>query len=280
MSKRVLLTGATGFVGRQVLQALLRRGADVDVITRSVNPDLEGVSRVFPTDDLFAEDEAFFARCLDGTDIVVHAAWYVEPGDYVVSPRNLHCMAGTLRFAETIANTGKARLVGVGTCFEYDVSLGYLRTSSPLDAKTPYGAAKASTYQALSASLPRFGVSFAWCRLFYLYGEGENARRLFPYIRSRLSAGEPVELSSGTQIRDYLEVSDACERIADVALSDAVGAFNICSGRPVTVGEIARGIASEYGRPDLLRFGVRPDNPDDPPFIVGEPSPIPAASEG
>jgi nucleoside-diphosphate-sugar epimerase len=280
MIRRVLLTGATGFVGRQILAGLQRRGAQVDVISRRETPDLPGVSRVTLTRDLFAEDTTFFQKCLEGIDTVVHAAWYVDPKDYVVSPRNLHCMSGTLRLAEAVATDGTPRFLGVGTCFEYDVTDGYLRTSGRLDPTTPYGAAKAATYLALSKSLPHFGTAFAWCRLFYLFGEGEDQRRLVPYIRSRLESGEAAELSSGKQVRDYLDVAEAGDRIAEVALSDVQGALNICSGDPVTVAEIASRIATEYGRPDLLKFGVRPDKSDDPPFIVGEPSPLDAAQRG
>src|SRR4029079_2617478 len=134
---------------------------------------------------------------------------------------------------------------------------------------TPYAQAKVDAFNALSASLHQQGVAFAWCRLFYLYGEGEDGRRLVPYVRARLQAGEPGELSSGTQIRGYLDVSEAGQMIADVALGRGEGPVNICSGQPVTVREVAERIADEFGRRDLLRFGARPDNPVDPPYVVG-----------
>jgi len=64
-------------------------------------------------------------------------------------------------------------------------------------------------------------------------------------------------------------VEEAGRMIADVALGHSEGAVNICSGTPVTVRELAESIADEYGRRDLLRFGARPDNPFDPPKVVG-----------
>ena len=117
--------------------------------------------------------------------------------------------------------------------------------------------------------LPQHGVEFAWCRLFYLYGEGEDARRLVPYLRAKLTAGEPAELSSGTQVRDFLDVREAGRMIAEVALGSMQGPVNICSATPITVRALAERIADEYGRRDLLRFGVRPDNLVDPPVVVG-----------
>src|SRR5689334_4802857 len=171
------------------------------------------------------------------------------------------------RFAGARAH-GARRLIGIGTCFEYDLDVRYLSVTTPLKPLTPYAQAKVDTFAALSKLLPERGIEFAWCRLFYLFGEGEDARRLVPLLHAKLGAGEPVELSSGSTIRDYLDVRDAGRMIAEVALGSIQGPVNICSGKPVTVREIAEKIADEYGRRDLLRFGARPDHLD-PPCIVG-----------
>ncbi len=138
-----------------------------------------------------------------------------------------------------------------------------------LRPSTPYAEAKAAAFTQLSRSLPQHGIEFAWCRLFYLYGEGEDARRLVPYLRGKLSAGEPAELTSGEQIRDYLDVRDAGRMIVDAALGAVQGPVNICSGIPTTIRQFAERIADEYGRRDLLRFGARPNNVVDPPCVVG-----------
>ena len=129
--------------------------------------------------------------------------------------------------------------------------------------------AKAAAFLSLSQWLPLNSVEFAWCRLFYLFGEGEDERRLVPYLRMKLAAGEPVDLTSGNQIRDFLDISEAGRQIAKVALNDRTGAVNICSGVPITVRQMAERVADEYGRRDLLKFGVRPDNIIDPPCVVG-----------
>jgi nucleoside-diphosphate-sugar epimerase len=90
-----------------------------------------------------------------------------------------------------------------------------------------------------------------------------------PYLRAQLKAGERAELSSGTQIRDFLDVREAGRMIAETALGRVQGPVNICSAQPVTVRQLAERIADEYGRRDLLRFGARPDNLVDPPVVVG-----------
>jgi dTDP-6-deoxy-L-talose 4-dehydrogenase (NAD+) len=90
-----------------------------------------------------------------------------------------------------------------------------------------------------------------------------------PYLRAKLAAGEPAELTSGNQIRDFIDVSEAGRLIVDTVLGTQQGAINICSGIPITVKQLAEKIADEYGHRDLLRFGVRLDNLIDPACVVG-----------
>ena len=93
--------------------------------------------------------------------------------------------------------------------------------------------------------------------MFYLYGEGEDDRRLVPYLHKQLTNGEAVELTSGKQIRDFLDVTEAGRIIAEIALCEKSGPINVCSGIPITVRQLAEQIADKYGRRDLLKFGVR-----------------------
>lgn len=271
--RRVLLTGGTGFVGRQIAMALEAAGVRVRAVVRAGSearlPACGTIDSVVTTADLFAESPDWWTQACVGTDTVIHAAWYAEPGKYLRSEKNLDCLEGTLRLARGAATGGIRRFVGIGTCFEYDLAGGTLSVGTPLRPVTSYAGAKAAAFLALSQWLPAQGVSFAWCRLFYLYGEGEDERRLVPYVRSRLAAGLPVELTSGTQIRDFLDVREAACRIAEVALGDPTGPINVCSGVPVTVRQLVEAIADEYGRRDLLRFGTRPNNLVDPPCVLG-----------
>jgi nucleoside-diphosphate-sugar epimerase len=269
----VTLTGATGFVGRQILGNLLERGCSVRVLVRDPSRlhdvPARGALEVVQTPDLFAEVSDRLEELLEGSETLVHAAWHAEPGEYATSPLNLACLTGTLNLASAFAAVGGKRFVGVGTCAEYDPSAGLMTTDTPLAPNTLYAACKASAFQVLRSFLGTKDMSFAWCRIFYLYGEGEDERRLVPYIRRQLGAGQDVLLSHGDQVRDFLDVKDAARMIADVALGQQQGAVNICSGEAVTVRQLAERIADEYGRRELLRFGARPENIFDPPRVVG-----------
>lgn len=273
MTGITLLTGATGFVGRQVLRALCERGVRMRVVVRENSQDqvanLAGIESVVTTLDLFAEDAVWWANVCKGIHTVIHVAWFAEPGKYLQSSKNLDCLIGTLQMAKGSARAGVKRFIGVGTCFEYELSSSFLSAETPLQPLTPYAGSKAAVFMALSQCLPQQGVEFAWCRLFYLHGEGEDARRLVPYLRTNLAVGLPAKLTSGQQIRDFLNVREAGQMIAETALGHQQGPVNICSGIPITVRQLAEQIADEYGRRDLLEFGARPDNLIDPPCVVG-----------
>ena len=269
MSARILLTGGGGFVGRHILSELSNINSDVTLVVRGEPKQIKNVDRTILTNDIFAQSKSWWAEALQGIDTVIHAAWYVEPGLYLQSPINLDCLKGTITLAQACIDAGVRRFVGIGTCFEYDTDAGYLSVETPLRPASAYAAAKAATYLALNQSLPKAGVEFVWCRLFYLYGDGEDPRRLVPYIHQQLQQEKFVELTDGLQVRDYMDVRDAAASIVTAAGGNITGALNICSGKGVTIRELALRIAHTYGHPELLRFGAINTNIHDPLIIVG-----------
>jgi nucleoside-diphosphate-sugar epimerase len=276
VTRRILITGAAGFVGQQVVRSLCERGIALRLVVRegkrAASPLLPSGCEIVTSEDLFSENSQWWAEQFEGVDAVVHLAWYAEPGKYLNSPKNMDCLTGSLTLARGAVQAGVKRFIGVGTCFEYDLSAGVLSVDTPLGPITPYASAKAALYLSLKHWLQTHSVEFAWCRLFYLFGEGEDPRRLVPYVRSKMERSEPAELTRGTQVRDFLNVADAGRMIADVAVGDKTGPVNVCSGVPITVRQLVEQIADEYGRRDLLVFGARQDSLIDPPCVVGIPS--------
>jgi dTDP-6-deoxy-L-talose 4-dehydrogenase (NAD+) len=269
----VLLTGSTGFVGRQILKVLQEKGHQVRLIIRDDSQlriaNMKGIEHIVHTPNIFTESSSWWEGVCAGVDIVIHCAWYAEPGQYLQSDKNLECLVGTLSLAKAAANVEVKRFVGIGTCFEYEMSNKPLSVYSPLSPLSPYAAAKAATYLMLSQYFFQKSLSFVWCRLFYLFGEGEDPRRFIPYLHKKLSSGEVAELTSGNQIRDFINVSVAAEKIVETAFSDIVGPTNICSGEAISIRQLAEKIAGIYNACALLNFGARPDNLVDPPYVVG-----------
>jgi nucleoside-diphosphate-sugar epimerase len=278
MSGIVILTGATGFVGRQVLRALATTGAKVRVIVRKGREweveRSDALESIVSTEDLFAEDVSWWVEVLRDSETIIHCAWYAEPGKYLRSTQNLSCLIGTLQMAKGAILAGMKRFVGIGTCFEYDLTNGFVSIDTPLMPLTPYAGAKVAAFLGLTHILPAQGLEFSWCRLFYLHGEGEDGRRLIPYLRANLADGMPVKIVSGEHIRDFLDVRDAGQIITKIALSRSLGPVNVCSGIPITIRQIAEKIADEYGRRDLIEFGTPPTHAFNPPCVVGVATPL------
>lgn len=273
--KKILITGGTGFVGRQIVRSLSKKNVEITLVVRSGKENavenIASVKKVITSQDIFVENRHWWANACKGIDAVIHAAWYVESGKYLESEKNADCLVGSLELVRGAACAKVARFIGIGTCFEYELSASRLSIQTPLKPLTTYAAAKTSLFTFSSTYLPSRGTDFAWCRLFYLYGEGEDERRLVPYIRHKISKGEVAELTDGKQIRDYMDVSQVGDQIAELALGTEVGPLNICSGLATTVRDLAEKIAEEYGRPDLLLFGGKDKRISEPPCVYGEP---------
>tara|TARA_Y100000590_G_scaffold469846_1_gene660128 strand:+ start:1313 stop:2161 length:849 start_codon:yes stop_codon:yes gene_type:complete len=272
--RKILLTGATGFLGKQILNQLDNQEVSIRVISRSKQEDFfsnyKKVTEIIETKNFFNESNDIYKQICEGVDTVIHVAWYAEPGKYLESPINLECLSGTLNFAQAASQQGVRKFVGVGTCFEYDLTSSKpLGINDPLNPLFLYSEAKTAAFKILSRFFKSEDIDFLWTRVFYLFGEGEDERRLVAALRSKLAIGEPIDLTSGSQIRDFMDVKDAGALIADASLGLNVGPFNVCSGEEISIKELAEEIADEYGKRDLLNFGAREENLSDASYVVG-----------
>lgn len=272
----MLVTGASGFVGAQILKQLVNNGHEPRLVARPqaaarLSAHFDD-SRIVACDDLFAQSAAWWEQTCTGVDAVIHAAWYVNPADYLDSEQNAACVSGSYMLAQGAARAGVRHFTGIGTCMEYALPSDRLGIDAATTPSTVYGACKLALFEVLDEFFTTTEVRFSWCRLFYLYGEGENEKRLFPYLKRCLETETRAQLGPGTQLRDYLDVCAAGALIADVIDTGQVGAINICSGRAVSIRQFAEGIADRYGRRDLLEFGVHQPHPRDPAAVVGIPN--------
>lgn len=268
--KRILLTGASGFVGRAAMEAFARRGVEVHAVSRR-KPET-AVPHIWHQADLLEPHSSSIVVNEVRPDAILHLAWIVEHGVFWTSPRNLDWVGASLALARDGANAGARSFIGVGTCYEYDWpedgACNEVRT--PLRPATLYGIAKDTARRQIEALSAEAGFAFAWARLFLLYGPGEDPNRLMPSLARALMAGEPAKCSSGRAVRDFIDVRDASEALAAIAFSGLTGPVNIATGEGTSIADIARKLGSISGRPDLVRIGALPDRPGEPPRIVAD----------
>ncbi len=269
--RRVLVTGASGFVGRYIIPALLRRGYEVHGIGRTRPDSMPPDTQFHIADLLDAPTSAEVVKRVEATDLL-HLAWYVTPGLFWRAPENLDWVAASLSLYRVFASAGGRRLVGVGTCAEYDWSQALLdEAGTPCHPATLYGVAKHALHQVLAAAAAQDGLSLAWGRLFFLYGPHEAPSRLVPDVALSLLRGDPALCGDGNVQRDFMHVEDAAGALAAVLDSDHTGPVNIASGECRPMGDVIASVAAELGRPDLVRFGARPTQ-------TGEPAQLAAAT--
>jgi nucleoside-diphosphate-sugar epimerase len=274
---RVLLTGASGFIGRHALAPLLAAGHEVHALGSAPPSDSdEGDVRWHRVDLLDAgATDSFVARLRP--ELLLHLAWDVTPGRFWTAPGNVRWVEASLALMRAFVDAGGRRAVLAGTCAEYDwqalaagESVRCLEGLTPLVPRTLYGACKHATHLVTAGLAAEQGVELAWGRIFHLYGPGEQPGRLVPAIARPLLAGESVAASDGAQVRDFSHVRDVADGFVALLDSHVQGAVNVASGEGVTVREVVELIAAETGGRELIRWGEIERAPGEPETLVAE----------
>ena len=263
---RVLLTGATGFVGRHAIPLLLGAGHEVHATSRT--PSF-GDDVYWRTVDLLHRNApATVVREVE-PEYLLHFGWYAEPGKFWTSERNADWQRATVELVKAFAQGGGRRAVLAGTCAEYrwDRETHCVEGETPLEPATPYGQAKHATREAVEAI---DALSVAWGRVFWLFGPHEDPRRLGGAVAQSLVRGEPVATTHGEQVRDFLYSPEMAEAFVALLGSDVQGAVNMASGRPVRLKEVIGALADAAGRPELVRFGERAAPEGEPAAITAD----------
>jgi len=262
---RILLTGATGFIGREVMQSLLATGAEVHVLGRT-DPGVPGVSHHLI--DLLGGADLDAVRAIGGTHLV-HLAWYPER-DFWTATQNLDWVAASIQLVHAFAAGGGRRAVVAGSCAEYAWGDSRLdETASPIAPATLYGSAKASLHAKLAEAAPELGLSLAWARIFFPYGPRERPQRLLGTLLHAMRCGEVAHFSAGYQRRDFIHVRDAAAAIAAILAAPIEGPVNVASGEAIEVRRFVEIAAKTAGMMDRVVFSTQPLPASEPPVIEG-----------
>jgi nucleoside-diphosphate-sugar epimerase len=265
--RRVLVTGARGFVGRQTLGTLTERGYDVHAVSSSpLQAGRDGVT--WHRADLLDPPQVSELMARTRPSHLLHLAWFTTPGEVWASRANYRWVAAGLGLLEAFTRSGGRRAVAAGSCAEYDWRSGVCHeAATPLTPTTPYGVCKNVSRQLLESFASVSGLSAAWGRIFFLYGPHEHPGRLLPSVLGSLLSGRPALCSHGHQVRDYLHVADAADAFASLLDSDVQGALNLASGQPLTLRDLVLRAAERVGCRDRVQFGALP-SPDGEPAVL------------
>jgi nucleoside-diphosphate-sugar epimerase len=269
--KRVLVTGGTGFIGSEALPFLIERGYEVHVVGR--RPAWDGTNSSaakliqYRCYDLFNEDcRRLFAELRPSH--LLHFAWCGEHGTFWWSLENLDWVAASLRLLRAFAASGGMRAVCAGSCAEYDWSFDvYEEAVTPLRPATLYGASKLALFRLSAAAQNRLGVSMAWGRIFFPYGPRDQDGRLLSAVIDGVRAGNVVACSEGNQVRSYIYVEDVGRAFVELLDSEITGAVNIANEESSSIRDIVGYAAKLCGGEDLVHFGARPVQPNEPPLM-------------
>jgi nucleoside-diphosphate-sugar epimerase len=267
--RRVLLTGAAGFIGSHCVRPLIDRGYEVHAVSRSPRP-ADGSGATWHEVDLLRPGAARALVQRVRPTHLLHLAWFVVPGKLIAAPENFDWVSASLDLVRGFADAGGTRLCGCGSGYEYDWTHGYCTEGlTPCVPDTVYGACKHALHEMVRTFAAGRELSAAWPRVFFLYGPKEHPERLVSSVIRSLLRGEPARCSHGRQIRDYLHVQDVADGLVAVLDSEVRDAINVSSGQPTTLREIVSTIGRLTGRPELVQLGALPARANDVPLVVG-----------
>lgn len=269
---RILVTGASGFIGSAFAKLALDQGHEVGglILPAETPPVHVPVSeRMLWIRGTLAE-LPWQAIETFKPDACVHFAWIATPGVYLESPENEQHLAWSLNLARGLKNRGLGQFVGVGTCIEYKITnMPLVEDHTPVDPTTLYSRCKNALRETLEIEARQDGSLFCWGRVFYPYGVGEHPARLCSSLIQKLRRGEKIVLKTPHSTKDYIYIEDLAAAILLTLEKKFQGTINWGTGQGLSVRQIADAVAGMLGRPELVEENSQPA--DDPfSFVVAD----------
>ncbi|MCE3226596.1 MAG: Rhamnosyl O-methyltransferase [Bacteroidetes bacterium] len=259
---KVLVTGATGFVGYYVVHKLLER--KVHVVATARNSEAARQKSwydkvTFIEHDFTKETKENLFEKFQKPDLAIHLAWgglaNFKDASHIESELPLH-----KAFLLNLISNGLKDLAVTGTCLEYGMQEGELSEDMDANPTIAYPIAKNELRKYTEALRQKFSFHFKWIRLFYMYGEGQTPKSIIPQLQKALRAGENVfNMSKGEQVRDYLPVESIAENIVIFAMQHEItGIINCSSNKPVTVKQLVQDYLKQHNKKIELNTGFYP----------------------
>ncbi len=258
---KILVTGATGFIGNYVVEELLKY--EHKIIATSIKHSQQiyfnWIEKVDYIQADLNEDEKNWFAFFNEPDQIIHLAWEGLPNynELFHIERNLprNCC-----FLKNIIQNGLKGVVVIGTCFEYGMQSGALSEDMETKPDNPYALAKDTLRNFLEQLQKKIDFELKWVRLFYMYGKGQSPNSILSQLDKALQNGETsFNMSGGEQLRDYLPVEKVAEHIVKIAMQSKVkGIINCCSGRPISIRRLVENYMAKKQKNIQLNLGYYP----------------------
>ena len=269
---RILVTGATGFIGSAFCRLALSHGHEIAglMLPTEIPPShVPASERMLWLKGALA-DLPWHAIERFQPEVCVHFAWIATPGVYLESPENEDYLRWSLDLAHRLRALGTNHIVGVGTCIEYQITNAPLSEAhTPVAPMTLYARCKNALREALEAEARQDGWHFCWGRVFYPYGVGEHPARLCSALIQKLRRGEKLVLKTPHSTKDYIYIDDLAAAILVTVEKRFTGTINWGTGLGISVRQIADIIAGTLGRPELVEE-ASPAEKDPLGFVVAD----------
>lgn len=261
--KKILVTGATGFVGNYVVMELLKNNYQVIASSSSESkarskPWFNQVQYISFNLQDYSHSINYYYH-FDQPESMIHLAWEGLP-NYNALFHFEENLPRHYAFLKNMVQGGLKDLSVTGTCLEYGFREGVLHEQVDTNPVNSYAIAKDSLRRFLQQLQRLETFSFKWIRLFYMYGKGQNPNSLFSQLDKAIEQGDKYfNMSAGEQIRDYLPVEEVASHIVSIASQQSeTGIFNCCSGRPVLLKELVKSYIEARNADICLNLGFYP----------------------
>jgi nucleoside-diphosphate-sugar epimerase len=276
----VLATGCSGFLGCQCAAVLVRRGLKVHAVSRTRHGvAADGIT--WHKLDLQKREETERLIATLRPSHLLHLAWVTASDRYRDAAENLDWMEASLALVKAFGNHGGRRFVGAGTCAEYAAMADpCVEDITPIRPASLYGQCKAAFWIGTEAYARHYDFSAAWGRIFLPYGPGDDPRRLIPSLLAALSAGKSIDVSDGSQVRDFVHATDVADLLVRlVERPQATGPYNVGTGHGTAVRQVIERVARHFHALELVHFGARVGRADEPPSLVADMAKVERALE-
>ena len=269
--KKVLVTGANGYIGRHVVQKLLELGSEVYVSDFNFEGLDERAIRV--TTPIFGDEENLFEK-LGKPDVCIHMAWrngFVHNADSHIVDMPQH-----YEFIKNMLDGGLKQIIVMGSMHEVGYWEGAIEETTPCNPKSLYGIAKNALRQAVFSMPVEEDVCLQWVRAYYILGDDLKNNSIFSrIIKMEQEGAETFPFTSGKNKFDFISVDMLAEQIAKTALQREIdGVINCCTGNPVSLADKVEEFIAENHFKIRPEYGAFPDRPYDSPGVWGDPTKI------